>query len=196
MAELIKKTTQDFKWSNHFCIDLDVGDEISETLKDGRKVTFVVMHKLTNTLVLGLKGTLGDHVMNAEATNEGGWLASDMRTYLNEEVLDLLPDSLRLMIKPRVFSETAFDYLWLFSEEEIFGKTIYSEGEENPSPQLDYFKKPGNRVMLDEHGDPDFWWERSPYSSISTHFCFVVSSGTAANYSASNSRGVCFGFYL
>ena len=35
--------------------------------------------------VIGLKNLLGYHRMNKERTNEGGWLACDMRRYLNEE---------------------------------------------------------------------------------------------------------------
>lgn len=199
MAELIKKTTKPFEWSMYGTYGLAVEDEITETLKDGRKVTFVVMHKFGDVSAIGLKGTLGDHVMNAEATNEGGWMASDMRTYLNGEILGLLPDSLRMMIKPRVFDEAPDDpmnvYLWPFSDEEIFG-TAYGVAEEYPGPQLDYFKDASNRIMFDMMGDPSWWWERSLSSVDSAEFCSVGCIGNADSDNASYSRGVCFGFYL
>jgi hypothetical protein len=43
-------------------------------------------------------------------------------------------------------------------------------------------------------GSANIWWERSPYSGYSRSFCYVTSNGTAANYAASNSLGVAFGF--
>ena len=113
MATITTKETRMFDWHNPGV--LKVGDEITETLEDGREVVFVVM----DYGVIGLKGLLGWHQMNKTWTNKGGWLASDMRRYLNEEVIELLPDDLLAAIKPRKFGDEE-DRLWLFSEVEIF----------------------------------------------------------------------------
>jgi hypothetical protein len=43
-------------------------------------------------------------------------------------------------------------------------------------------------------GSASTWWERSPRSGTSGHFCLVYSNGSAANYLANNSYGVAFGF--
>ena len=115
MATITTKETRAFNWANPGT--LKVGDEIVETLKDGREVVFVVM----DDGVIGLKNLLGYHRMNKEWTNEGGWLACDMRRYLNEEVIALLPDALIAAIKPRKFGKEE-DKLWLFSEMEVFGE--------------------------------------------------------------------------
>ena len=77
MATITTKETRAFNWANPGT--LKVGDEIVETLKDGREVVFVVM----DDGVIGLKNLLGYHRMNEDWTNEGGWLACDMRRYLN-----------------------------------------------------------------------------------------------------------------
>ena len=188
MATITTKETRMFDWRNPGV--LKVGDEITETLEDGREVVFVVM----DYGVIGLKGLLGWHQMNKTWTNKGGWLASDMRRYLNEEVIELLPDDLLAAIKPRKFGDEE-DRLWLFSEVEIFGEHIWGAGDEGDK-QLEYFKNPINRVKFDEDGDADWWWERSPYASSSNDFCNVSSSGNADGSNAGSSYGVCFGFYI
>ena len=188
MATITTKETRAFDWANPGT--LKVGDEIAETLKDGREVTFVVM----DDGVMGLKDRLGYHRMNATWTNKGGWLETEMRRYLNEEVIDLLPDDLRSIIKPRVFG-TESDMLWLFSEPEIFGEHIWGSGDDGDK-QLRYFAEPGNRVKLDEDGDATWWWERSPYGSNSNNFCIVNGDGNASSNSANHANGVCFGFYF
>ena len=190
MATITTKTVSPFSW------DLDrsslkVGDEITETLKDGREVVFVVMDKG----VVGLKDCLGEHYMNAAWTNKGGWLASDMRRYLAEEVFPLLPDELQKVIVPRRFGNE-YVALWLFSEMEVFGEHEWTEKDPDRGEQLEYFKDPANRIKRDEDGEPTWWWERSPYASYSSYFCYVNSGGAASIGSAISSWGVCFGFFI
>lgn len=188
MAKITTKETRSFSWSDFDRSALKVGDEIAETLKDGREVTFVVM----DDGVMGLKDCLGYHRMNDTWTNKGGWLKTEMRRYLNEEVIDLLPDDLRSIIKPRAFGSES-DMLWLFSEPEIFGEHIWGAGDEGDK-QLRYFAKPGNRVKLDEDCEPLVGafatWQQLHY------FCSVYSNGNAVSSYASYSWGVCFGFYF
>lgn len=190
MATITTKETRPFSWSDFDRSALKVGDEIAETLKDGREVAFVVM----DDGVMGLKACLGYHRMNDTCTNKGGWLKTEMRRYLNEAVIDLLPDDLRAIIKPRAF-DTESDMLWLFSEPEIFGEHIWGTGEEGDK-QLRYFAEPGNRVKLDEDGDVAWWWERSPSGNEPDSFCFVNSSGKADHSYSCASMCICFGFYF
>ena len=188
MATITTKETRDFNWANPGV--LKVGDEITETLKDGREVVFVVMDEG----VIGLKNLLGRYYMNKDWTNEGGWFACDMRRWLNSEVLALLPDELLAVIKPRKFGDEE-DKLWLFSEVEIFGDHNWVENDPDRGFQFEYFKNPANRVKLDEYGDASAWWERSPNASYSALFCNVGSNGSADSSNASFLWGVCFGFY-
>ena len=188
MAIITKEEAHMFDWRNPGT--LKVGDEITETLKDGRKVVFVVM----DDGVIGLKGLLARHQMNNDWTNKGGWLASDMRRYLNEEVIELLPDDLLAAIKPRKFGDEE-DRLWLFSEVEVFGEHICGFGDEGDK-QFEYFKNPINRIKFDEDGDNYSWWERSSCGFNIHSFCSVSSSGNSFYPYANESSGVCFGFYI
>lgn len=190
MATITSKAVRSFSWSDFDRSALKAGDEITETLKDGREVVFVVM----DDGVMGLKDCLGYHRMNNTWTNKGGWLKTEMRRYLNEEVVDLLPDGLRAIIRPRAFGEER-DMLWLFSEPEIFGEHVWGAGDEDDR-QLRYFAEPGNRIKLDEDGAASWWWVRSPYASDSCGFCYVYGNGSAGRVSAGGSNGVCFGFYF
>ena len=190
MASITTKETRMFDWSNPGT--LEVGDEITETLNDDSEVVFVVM----DDGMIGLKGVLGRHQMNKDWTNKGGWLASDMRRYLNEEVIELLPDDLLAVIKPRKFGNEE-DRLWLFSEVEVFGEHILGFGDEDDK-QLEYFKKPINRIICDEDGDANWRWERSPYVKHSDSFCitsFCTFPEPDSDFS-DNIYGVCFGFYI
>lgn len=199
MATITTKETRAFNWANPGT--LKVGDEIVETLKDGREVVFVVM----DDGVIGLKNLLGYHRMNEDWTNEGGWLACDMRRYLNSEVLALLPDELVAAIKPRKFGEEE-DKLWLFSEMEVFGEHDWTENDPDRGFQFEYFKDRRNRIKTDEDGDADWWWERSPYGSNSNSFCNVnelaaravttpaapsaFASASISNHQSMNPRGL------
>ena len=189
MATITTKETRAFNWANPGT--LKVGDEIAETLKDGREVVFVVM----DDGVIGLKNLLGYHRMNEDWTNKGGWLACGMRHWLNSEVLALLPDELVGVIKPRKFGEEE-DKLWLFSEMEVFGAHDWTENDPDHGFQFEYFKDRRNRIKVDEDGNANWWWERSPYGSYSDGFCSVNSDGNAYNDNAGNANGVCFGFYI
>ena len=191
MATITTKETRSFTWSDFDRSALKVGDEIAETLKDGREVVFVVM----DDGVIGLKDCLGRHYMNSTWTNKGGWPACDMRQYLNTEIFALLPDELQAAIKPRLIQGNE-DKLWLFSEVEVFGEQSWTEKDEDRGEQLEYFKMSANRVKCDEDGDTTWWWERSPYASSSNAFCSVYSSGGAGYDYAANGGGVCFGFLI
>ena len=196
MATITKKTTTDFSWADFDRSALRVGDEISEVLKNGEEVIFVVMDEG----VIGLKNCLREeHRMNNDWTNKGGWEATEMRRYLNEEVFAVLPDELQAIIKPRTLGSgkhTFEDKLWLFSEVEIFGEQDWTEKEPDRGTQLEYFKDRRNRIKLDADGDATWWWERSPFGSNGTYFCRVNSNGNAVYSHASYSWGVCFGFYI
>lgn len=180
--------------SKHF----EIGDEISDTLKTGEEVVFVVVGKdmyQPGDVIFGLKDCLKDtHCMNPERTNEGGWTASDMRKYLSTEVFEQLPDDLQAIIKPRMIQDS-FDRIWLFSEMEIFGDEDWTEKDADRGVQMPYFKRKGNRVKgLGKDGPAGSWWERSPYASYSDYFCIVNSNGGANSNGANYSYGVAFGF--
>lgn len=139
--------------------------------------------------------------MNTSNTNTGGWNGSAMRgrmsTYKSQ-----LPAALRNVIKTvkkksgtggssSSGTQQTNDDLFLLSEIEIFGTTTYSVAGEGT--QYEWYKA-GNSRIKKVNGSANYWWERSPLSGNTNIFCLVDSSGNANNNSASNSRGVSFGF--
>ena len=138
--------------------------------------------------------------MNSSNTNNGGWKNSAMRSRMST-FLSQLPSDLQSVIKAvnKLVSvgnntstiETVSDKLFLLSEVEIFGSTTYSFAGEGS--QYDWYKA-GNTKVKKVNGSANYWWERSPYSGNTTHFCNVGSGGYADYYDASYSNGVSFGF--
>ena len=139
--------------------------------------------------------------MNSSNTNSGGWQNSAMRTTHLPAILNMMPAEVKAAIRDvqkkssagnqSSSIQTTNDKLFLLSEIEIFGSTTYSFAGEGK--QYDYYKA-GNSKVKNLSGSAYYWWERSPYSGISTYFCSVGSGGSAYWYYASYSGGVAFGF--
>lgn len=144
-----------------------------------------------------------DYAMNSEWTNKGGWASSKLRKQLNSEIFNLLPDDLRKVIKPAVkqtgtggtspkMGETT-DLLFLLSEQEIFGRQIYSIGDEGR--WYEWYKRENTPYgKRKQNGEKDWRWERSPYRDTTSAFCYVYSYGNANYDIAVSSIGVSFGF--
>lgn len=182
---------------------LEPGDEFQIPLKNGQLAT-AVFGKYTKDghRRFVFKDCIAEHAMNSEATNEGGYFKSEMRRYVLEELLPLLPDQLREALEPRVMCETAdgetqeyADALWIPSATDVFGDGDCWELEPD-SEQLDIFKRERDRVK--ELGDKGtwYWWLRSPSRSNSTSFVHVNGNGNVSTKRANNSYGVAPGFDL
>ena len=139
--------------------------------------------------------------MNSSNTNSGGWQNSAMRTTHLPAILNMMPAEVKAAIRDvqkkssagnqSSSIQTTNDKLFLLSEIEIFGSTTYSFAGEGK--QYDYYKA-GNSKVKNLSGSACNWWERSPRSSNSAHFCYVNSDGSAGWNNASGSDGVAFGF--
>ena len=144
-------------------------------------------------------------VMNHKMTNLTSWKDSFMRKWLHGDVRNLLPDDLVEVITPVVkytceggdnekpkMIETV-DSLFLLSEQEIFGRKIYSNGGEGHWYEL-YRQEDFSYAKKYPDGERGWRWERSPYSGNPNYFCGVNGSGSAGIGVASDSYGVSFGF--
>ena len=141
------------------------------------------------------------YAMNSSNTNSGGWTSCAMRSTHLPAILALMPSEVQAGIKEvnKLTSagsqsstiNTTADKLFLLSEIEIFGSTTYSKSGEGS--QYAYYSA-GNSKVKNFSGSANLWWERSPFGSNSTHFCFVLSGGNANRDNASYSNGVAFGF--
>ena len=155
------------------------------------------------SFVVGLKDSLAEAgYMNSSNTNSGSWNGSARRTWCNNVFRNAIPSTLRAIFKQfktvtaqtynGSTNQTSVDYFALPAEKEIFdSRSSSNETEFNALFQFDYYKTTSNRVKrLGKTGSAGFWWERSPYYSFSTHFCFVRSDGNAYVSSASYTYGL------
>ena len=160
------------------------------TLANGKPCNFVVLQKDC------LKET---GVMNSHGTNRGGWNNCPRRTWCNSVYRNAIPATLRGIFKQfkvRTANGSgsgvteSTDWFSLFSENEIFGSTTYSNvSAEANNTQLNYYKDASNRVKR-VNGNASYWSERSPNSGRSDRFCSVTYSGIADWYYAYISCGL------
>ena len=149
----------------------------------------------------------GDIPMNEKSTDEGGWDASNVRAKLNGNFFEKqLPADLKAVIKPVVkitaksgtneMLVPSVDKLFVLSEQEIFGRKIYSCGGEGK--WYEWYKRENTPYdKRKQNGERDWRWERSPYSGDANSVCCVGKSGDADYfYCASYSHGVSFGFCI
>lgn len=184
---------------------LHSGDTLGITLKNGEAVTLVVGTDEKGNMFFSTQDCLrNEHRMNNTMTNRGGWKATEMRRYLNEEVFALLPDDLQAVIKPTTIVQIVDgkrvetqDKLFLFSATQVFGKGTYSENEPEDT-QLDIFRREKDRVKECNTYGTWFWWLRSAssHTNFSYGFCSVTSNGRGNGYAAYYSHGVALGFSI
>jgi hypothetical protein len=149
------------------------------------------------------------HEMNPTATNEGGWAACSMRTWLNLRVLAGLPDQWQMIVKKvEVKSSTgqkstdlttSEDYIWLPSVKDVGYKTTTSPYAGESSGTFNVYATGSNRIKY-RNGVVSPWYTRSPNCESTVgpnYFAQFNASLTSLYYSASNvKQGVCFGFCI
>ena len=166
-------------------------------------------------IVLEFVDIITTHVMNSTDTNVGGWPASSMRTYVNNDIYNALPAVIKnAIIDTTVVSghgntlgETNFtstDKLYFLSTHEVWedddGNTNdgidYRDTAYHNTRQLDYYK--GLNVTTSNYSSAikkngtanSYWWLRSAYSSDAYIFFRVTGNGGWSNNLANNSHGV------
>ena len=196
----------------------NVGDVKNITLYTGERVGVVILgfnHDVLSVdgsasdtaagITFGLKDVLdGEYEMNEDFGNCGGWVKSKMRNVYMPRFLKLLPADLQEVVKPVVKLTGAGggsddvvstdDKLFLLSQVEVIGDSTYtadSEGE-----QYEYFKQDENNTIKRRGGSAVGWWLRSPYTTNSTYFRNIFTTGGVNGSSASSTRGVSFGFCI
>ena len=147
-----------------------------------------------------------DHRMNASNTTEGGWEASEMRTYLKETIKPLIPENVRNAIKPvtkysRIFrSGSAVNDVastadvWIPSRHEMFDGT--TEYYETKGPRYSEIcpDNASRKKMKAGASSASWWWLRSAYGASS--FNYVGSDGNGSNGYASTAGALALGFSL
>ena len=158
------------------------------------------------------KGTQYDYGWNVD-----GWPASSMRTYVNNEVYNTLPEGLRNVIIPTTVvsghgvttGETNFvseDKIYLLSTGEVWEQgTTYDTARDN-TRQLDYYKNTDGSIgvttdnysgaIKNYNGSASYWWLRSAHSYYTNIFYTVNNRGAWINYAASTTNGVAVAFRI
>lgn len=160
------------------------------TLANGQPCNFVV----------NMKDCLKEYgYMNSSNTNSGGWNGCARRTWCNNVFRNAIPNGLRPAFKQfktkaatgtGTASTTSTDWFSLPSEMEVFGRVTYANSSaESGNTQLNYYKTSANRVKR-FNGSAGWWWERSPRSSRSAHFCMVNGGGSANSIDAGYGYGL------
>ena len=153
----------------------------------------------------GMKNLMSElRKMNGSNTNKGGFLSTLMCSWLNNDIYNIMDETLKTVIKPVNKRTSVGDgggsiqtnsmNIFLFSEIEVFGSRKYSEdGEGN---QYSGFVNTLNRIKHTNNGTGDVsaWWLRSPVIGEDYNFCAVYIHGENSNYGAITLTGVCFGF--
>ena len=133
--------------------------------------------------------------MKSTNDNNGGWIQSTLRTQLNGTIINYLPQELRQNIRDkyhlysfgggRLDFRTAYDTLWIPTEYEIFGTSLYGGENSTMSIYYSFFESNNRRVKaVTSSGYP--WWLASTNINNSTDFLYVNSNGDEASAVAYN----------
>ena len=155
--------------------------------------------------------------MNDIATNVGGWPATSMRTFVNNDIYNAIPSEIKnAIIDTTVVSghgntsgETNFtstDKLYLLSTAEVWSQgssnTISNDTARDVTRQLDYYKNLGTSTsnysgaIKKSGASVDNWWLRAAISSSTYGFLYVNSNGDWNSNYAYGTRGVAPAFRL
>ena len=162
--------------------------------------------------VLEFANIITSRNMNSTNTNAGGWPATLMRTYVNNDIYNALPSELKNGIidtyvvsghgknDPANFTST--DKLYLLSTKEVWGKegtsnVINDDTTDAYTRQLDYYKAQGvttsNSLGAMKSGS---WWLRAATSDYSNYFYAVYKNSESTGYIANGSMGVAPAFRI
>ncbi len=201
----------------------NVGDEKEVTLTGtgdlGQTLTIRIANKSTPAecsdpnfsqtacgFVLEFKNVITTHVMNFPATNVGGWPASELYTYVQNDIYNALPTELKSsIINTTVVSGhgstessnfTSTDKLYLLSPIEVKLSTSYETAQAN-TRTLDFYQGKGNNDKIKYYnGVKNYWWLRAVAFNDSYDFYNVSTDGDLNYYIATYSGGVAPAFRI
>ncbi len=167
--------------------------------------------------VLEFADIITTHKMNDTNTNVGGWPATLMRTFVNNDIYNAIPSEIKnAIIDTTVVSghgstsgETNFtstDKLYLLSTAEVWAQgssnTISNDTARDVTRQLDYYKNLGTSTSnysgaIKKNGtSAQWWWLRAARSKGTNFFLYVSSDGDWNSYDANRTHGVAPAFRL
>ena len=133
-------------------------------------------------------GCLTTHEMKEEDTNEGGWAQSEMRSWLNMDVLSLFPDEVANHIEPVVkltnnvgntnditcVTETV-DRLWIPSIQEVCGDVEWSWGSDPENSTL-------YNAIMNAEGSQYAWFGQNEVYAYGDNDCLSYVTQDTGDY--------------
>ena len=164
--------------------------------------------------VLEFADIIRRHKMNDTSTNVGGWPASSMYTFVNNDIYNAIPSEIKnAIIDTTVVSghgstsgETNFtstDKLYLLAPKEIYTNWSKSyDTAKDLTRTLDYYISIGvttssySGAIKKIGTSADYWWLRAASSDNTYPFLLVLNNGDWTHFSAETTRGVAPAFRL
>ena len=163
--------------------------------------------------VLEFADIITKHTMNDTDTNVGGWPATTMRTFVNNDIYNAIPSEIKNAIidttivsghgKGDTENFTSTDKLYLLAPKEIY--TDFDDTYDTAKDltrTLDYYTAQGVTISnksgaIKKNGTNDYvWWFRAAGSNGTYAFLYVTYSGDWGNNNANRSNGVTPAFRL
>ena len=130
-------------------------------------------------------------VMNDTNKTEGGWPATNVRTFVNNDIYNAIPSDLRnVIVDTMVVSSygreeenpsnfTSIDKLYLLSTAEVRANGHKNDTARNATRQLDYYKNGSySAAIKKDKAGYDWWWLRSVYHDPAIdNYAFYQMSG-------------------
>ena len=159
-------------------------------------------------LVFEFADIITTHAMNATSTSVGGWPATTMKTFLNEDIYNYLPEDLRNgIIDTTTVSGhgstsgeenfTSTDKLYLLAPGEIYTNwTSTYDTAKDLTRTLDYYTNAkvttssATAAKKLSGTTATAWWTRSANSNYNGRFFYTATTGRSSSSTASGARGV------
>ena len=162
--------------------------------------------------VLEFADIITEHAMNDTNTNVGGWPATSMRTFVNNDIYNAIPSEIKnAIIDTTVVSGhgredaenfTSTDKLYLLSTAEVWANGQSCDTARDNTRQLDYYKNLGTSTsnysgaIKKSESSAVLWWLRAAYFIYTNNFLTVNDHGGWRSDDAYATRGVAPAFRL
>lgn len=143
------------------------------------------------------------YAMFAANPTDNSWSASSLRSYLANDIMAMMPQSLQSAIKEvrkysggyasgaTVKDQTTSDKLWVPSYYELAGNTSY---ETQGAIYTAYYNSNTRKAKTNRAGASFNWWTRS--AAGATVSKYINTSGSNSNGSVTTAFGICLGFCI
>ena len=147
------------------------------------------------------------HNINPTVTNKGGWPKSQMKTFINNDIYNSLPNELKsIIITTKTISghgeldsenHISIDKLYLLATAEVWKDGDHADAARDKTRQLDYYNSKGvttssyaAAIKKDSTGTAAEWWLRSASSDFDFVFYYSWDNGAMSETNADYSSGV------